>query len=189
MSIMSVKNVLELVVPPHLKDFWLDVLLEYESQILELESFNFGKFPDGTANRLDKFNFFSLRDDFVKDTIEMLIQAIDRNLSQSYSGLYYGTAWANILKTGQSMGVHNHKDDPSRMYSGVFYLNESNTKIHFFDQNGVRVNSVRPEPGRLILFPSEFDHSVEENEEDFDRVSLVFDIAIEKPSELWVQLN
>lgn len=105
---------------------------------------------------------------------------------------YHLQAWANISPPGASNKVHYHANCH---FSGVYYISLKAPEcgsIYFRDP---RIASrmmtypiqqmtdftaeeiqMRPEEGRLYVFPGWLEHGVEENRSDRDRVSISFNV-------------
>lgn len=119
----------------------------------------------------------------------------DYGYNQQKTGLFFGNSWININNRGDTNQIHLHHGS---FLSGVYYVkaNEDSGDIYFFrnfDQyfitNGMAevvnhtplsagVVHYPPKTGRLIVFPSNLLHSVNENVDDEDRISIAFNIGI-----------
>ena len=96
--------------------------------------------------------------------------------------------WANVNYKGCYNEKHNH---PLSHLSGVYYVKvpDENSEIVFYDPRVIKemyptdhednpafweTVRFRPEEGKLILFPSYLQHSVNINNSDEDRISISF---------------
>ena len=81
--------------------------------------------------------------------------------------------WFNSALPGESTGVHNHNG--KAIISGVYYLQvpEKSGNIIFIHENKEKLE-ITAKPGKLIFFPAELDHYVQENEGTKKRISLSF---------------
>ena len=83
--------------------------------------------------------------------------------------------WFNIAGKGESTGLHNHS--ASACVSGVYYLrvpeNSGNIVFRKEDLDDVEY---APREGVMLLFPSELNHAVKENQNEEERVSLAFNL-------------
>jgi uncharacterized protein (TIGR02466 family) len=115
----------------------------------------------------------------------------DLNLPKSFKKLNLTESWFNLSKRGQWHHTHKH---PNSYISGIYYLNTMASgytilksknlwysEFPFFQvfenmNNDFEYNSflVKPEAGKLILFPSSLYHSVNENLSDEDRYTIAF---------------
>tara|TARA_R100001244_G_C5121276_1_gene123566 strand:+ start:52 stop:681 length:630 start_codon:yes stop_codon:yes gene_type:complete len=100
------------------------------------------------------------------------------------------TSWATKIVKGQGSDYHNHNNC---MISGILYLqtDETSGDISFRDYDTKRYqihtkesnifNSTKyrftPSDRMLLLFPSEVQHKVEENNSDIIRYSLAFNVT------------
>ena len=81
--------------------------------------------------------------------------------------------WFNSALPGESTGVHNHNG--KAIISGVYYLQvpEKSGNIIFIHENKEKLE-ITAKPGKLIFFPAELDHYVQENEGTEKRISMSF---------------
>jgi len=100
------------------------------------------------------------------------------------------SSWMTLTKKGGYAHTHVHGDAD---ISGVFYVrtNGKDGSIFFETPNKVSRNSFAfrhfqqrvtypPSVGKLILFPGWLEHGVETNTEDYDRVSVSFNLVFER---------
>ena len=103
--------------------------------------------------------------------------------------------WSNVNSKGNSNIRHTHFDSRI-LLSGVFYVKvpPNSGNIRFYDPRGISIHNppdnryyfngseyhyITPEDGMLLFFPSWFEHSVEENKSDEERMSIGFNIFVE----------
>tara|TARA_B100001250_G_scaffold407633_1_gene428717 strand:- start:699 stop:1289 length:591 start_codon:yes stop_codon:yes gene_type:complete len=86
--------------------------------------------------------------------------------------------WFNIMEPGDSTGWHNHKEQA--FMSGVYYLQVPKNSGHLLfrmkKNNEFIYNPIEVKTGKMILFPSYLDHSVEENKSNKIRISISFNL-------------
>lgn len=138
------------------------------------------------------------------DYIPELVTHIMRNAERSIDDygyqpgktkLFFGNSWVNINRGGNTNQVHLHHGS---FLSGVFYVKTTpaSGKIFFyrnFDQAYIISSFAKienytplssgvvwypPKDGRLIMFPSNLLHAVDESEDEEDRISIAFNIGI-----------
>jgi uncharacterized protein (TIGR02466 family) len=108
--------------------------------------------------------------------------------------LFIKKSWLVKSKPGGFGRMHSH---PNSILSGVLYystpVNCGNLLLHdknsnfgtiLFGSSGSnffnsRIISVKPEPGKMVIFPSSMLHEVGMNNSNSDRISLSFDIWYE----------
>jgi uncharacterized protein (TIGR02466 family) len=111
----------------------------------------------------------------------------------SHMQLIMREIWANVSGKHAYNNVHNH---PNSLLSGVYYVKvegdcgdllifdprkqASVVQPHFSERTLINASmqSIPPEVGTLIIFPSWLDHSVDQNLSDADRVSISFNINL-----------
>jgi uncharacterized protein (TIGR02466 family) len=111
----------------------------------------------------------------------------------SHMQLIMREIWANVNGRHAYNNVHNH---PNSLLSGVYYVKAEGDcgDLLFFDprkqasvmqpdfsertQINSSMQSISPEVGTLIIFPSWLDHAVNQNLSDVDRISISFNINL-----------
>ena len=114
-------------------------------------------------------------------------------LKCKYDDLEITNCWANSNAMGQSHEIHTH---PNNLLSGVYYVrapaNGGDIVFHDPRQQAIVLiptvtertpfnaskHKIPPEEGRLLVFPSWFQHNVETNESDAERTSISFNIML-----------
>tara|TARA_B110000977_G_scaffold83365_1_gene111376 strand:- start:710 stop:1381 length:672 start_codon:yes stop_codon:yes gene_type:complete len=94
------------------------------------------------------------------------------------------TSWYNIVHKGQSISEHLHDTGASSHISANMHLDNYKTTTDYiipFDKENI--SPFPNQKGNLIMFPSYLPHRVNEHTEDNLRVSLAFDITLEKPNQ------
>lgn len=83
--------------------------------------------------------------------------------------------WFNIAEIGQKTGVHDHAKLAT--VSGVVYLkSEPLAGDLFFTKEGRSDLCIKPEDGKMVLFPSHLKHGVHVNRSTQRRISLAFNL-------------
>jgi len=110
--------------------------------------------------------------------------------------IFFGNSWVNINKGKDTNQIHLHHGS---FLSGVFYVKTTpqSGKIFFyrnFDQNYITTSFAKikdytaissgtvwypPKDGRLIMFPANLLHAVDESTDEEDRISIAFNIGIQ----------
>lgn len=154
--------------------------------------------PEGVANTNIKGwqspNVLQRLDDFkeMNHRIVTVCQRIGESLHFMPNLVWDHQAWVNISPPGASNKVHFHANC---YFSGVYYISLKAPEcgsIFFRDPRVasrmlsypiVRENEftagevrMRPEAGRMYVFPGWLEHGVEINESDEDRVSIAFNV-------------
>lgn len=146
-------------------------------------------------------NWISETQDVLNDpAYEKLLAGISAGVTEYFYGImgarqdveiYITESWFNKTESGQSHHRHWH---PNSILSGVVYLQtEGDTgRIKFITSQfdtieysivepsiyNSRSWSVIPEPGSMIIFPSNVEHMVEEYHGSIPRISLAFNTFI-----------
>ena len=110
-----------------------------------------------------------------------------------YEGFAITNCWTNINPKGESHRIHSH---PNNYLSGVYYVRapEKSGDIVFHDPRPQSIvllpqvaertpfnaskHSITPKEGTLLVFHSWFQHLVEANQSDEERISISFNIML-----------
>jgi hypothetical protein len=125
------------------------------------------------------FNFF----------YKCLSDVRNKEFSESID-IYITSCWVNKSAKGQKHHKHMHVNS---MLSGIFYLNSINsgntvfyisnpwlyyekTKVFKISKNSLvdHQYEIKPDRGKLIIFPSQIEHFVKENESETERYTIAF---------------
>lgn len=140
--------------------------------------------PNNLQN-LEAFEDINLR-------IHQVCQRIGESLHFKSNHTYVHQAWVNISPPGASNKIHFHANCH---FSGVYYVSLKAPECGSIFFRDPRVASrmmsypvdkiteftadeiqMRPEEGRIYVFPGWMEHGVEENKSDRDRVSISFNV-------------
>ena len=137
----------------------------------------------------DPINFITS----IKNNLNRLIN--DMNWDLNIQSVKISNMWAIINEKGAWNQKHQHSNSD---ISAAYYVtaHEGCGDIVFYDPRPARVykqpiakspnklngtvNSIKPEAGMLVLFPSYLDHSVNPNIVDKKRVVISFNLSLEK---------
>ncbi len=180
-------------------DNFKDVNLEILNYILDLQQ----KDPDGII----KSNFsgwhsnnFDLNDQAPKNFVKAIKKNInsvlnDMNWDLDKQHVKINSMWAIINEKGAFNQRHLHSNND---LSAAYYVSASDKcgDIVFHDPRpapvfkrpiskspnilNATINSIKPEEGLLVLFPSYLEHSVNPNNSNSKRIVISFNINIEK---------
>jgi len=143
---------------------------------------------------------FNLQDKEPKKFIESIKNNINDSLNSMNWDLKSQSAnikgmWAIINEQGAWNQKHHHSNSD---ISAAYYVEAHDNcgDIVFYDPRPARVykhpisiepnnlnatvNSIKPEPGLLVLFPSYLEHSVNPNISDKKRIVISFNLSLEK---------
>jgi uncharacterized protein (TIGR02466 family) len=127
---------------------------------------------------------------------EMLMEAVDywfkTVVCNSKVEPYITQSWLNWTQKEETHHLHNH---PNSIVSGVLYINGEDDKLHFHKQEYEQIK-ILPDtdeqyneyncevawfstpPGKILLFPSKIQHTVEKKVSDKLRVTLAFNVFV-----------
>jgi uncharacterized protein (TIGR02466 family) len=159
------------------------------------ESLNFFDTPD-MWGRPQKLTTQSFEDNIIDNrNMKIVGKTIDHHLQIFLEALnlprkkYRWTSWITANSKGEYAPVHNHLNAD---ISGVYYYqtNQKDGSIFFLTPTLAMTNSiftkfsdnvyVKPEEGKLLMFPGWLQHGVTTNTTDSIRSSLAFNVYFEK---------
>ena len=175
----------------------------FNAKLLELAYKARSQDPKGVANTNIKGwqspNNLQHMDEF-QDMNTRILQVCERIAESQYfmpNLVFHHQAWINISPPGASNKVHYHANC---YFSGVYYISLKAPEcgsIFFRDprvaarmmtypvtrQTDFTADEVymKPEAGRMYIFPGWMEHGVEMNESDQDRVSIAFNVMASIP--------
>ena len=185
---------------------WTFKINEYQKVNFKMQNYITdlqNKDPDG----LIKSNFkgwhsknFDMKDEepqnFVREIKTNINNAIqDMGWDLQTQEVQISNMWAIINKKGSFNQKHHHSNSD---LSAAYYVtaDENCGNIIFYDPRpatvykhptakkpnilNATINSITPEPGMLILFPSYLEHSVNQNLSDHKRIVISFNISVDK---------
>lgn len=129
----------------------------------------------------------------LKQYIESHIKCFMCEINNQYS-IKFIKSWINYIAPGGYQNYHNHLLEPD--LSGVYYYktNKHDGDIMFkTDSGGLNHSKIfgnstiikqSPQIGKLILFPSFLEHSVELNKSMSDRISISFNCTINRNNDI-----
>ena len=175
---------------------WVDNIQDLKTEFNQVEKdLDFFDTPEmwGKPQKLTTQNF---EDDIIEQKkLRVIGKAIDDHLKLFMDALgfpkkqYRMTSWITSNSKGEYAPVHNHLNAD---ISGVYYYqtNERDGSIFFVTPALAMTNSiftkfsdniyVKPEEGKLIMFPGWLQHGVSANTTDSTRVSLAFNIYFDR---------
>ena len=117
---------------------------------------------------------------FLKTIIRKNHDAFLRNLNISIDKNYYVQCWFNVLRKGEKINRHHHAYDNEGYLGGHICVNVNKTYTHYeYPYFGTIFSSLN-EPCKITLFPNWLYHYTDKVEEDFNRITIAFDIRTEK---------
>jgi uncharacterized protein (TIGR02466 family) len=145
----------------------------------------------GNKNTVNSYVLDSKELSEIKKWFEFKLNFLTKNIL-SYPdnlNLYITQSWINYTKTGEYHNPHIHSNS---LYSGVFYFQTEETDVIKFETSSPFFNIERKEynlynanawllpvkTGKLLMFPSNLEHSVPITKSKNTRISLSFNTFI-----------
>ena len=166
--------------------FLTDVLLTKEKEIKTM----YPAAKDGNTNLGDesvtsRFIHYNLLDfpetSFLKEAIRQSHDTFLRSLNISIEEKYYVQCWFNVLRKGEKIDKHHHAEKNEDCYlGGHICVNVNKTNTYYEDPYFKTPFVSENEPGKITLFPNWLSHYTDRVEENFNRITIAFDIRTEK---------
>jgi uncharacterized protein (TIGR02466 family) len=152
---------------------------------------NMGNLGSKDLNILEQEKFHTLRDNINKHLRKYFYKVLRAN---HQTEIYITESWLNKTTRGQSHHLHNHTNS---IFSGVVYLecdpngrgelrfqsgkyNQIDYEVYEPNEWNGRGFFVNPEVGKIVIFPSDLQHMVDEYKSDTPRISLAFNTFLSK---------
>ena len=133
----------------------------WENQYLQVDSVPSARFPMRTARDLGK--------------IKLGISSMILFDSPPGSPTSNPPFWFNVAGIGESTGLHDHAQ--LSVLSGVFYLQaEEGCGDLYFKKEGEMDLTIKPQVGKLVVFPPYLRHGVHPNKSSKSRISFAFNL-------------
>jgi hypothetical protein len=186
----------DFIIPPDLAQRLADIILSKEQLIIDEipaldtagysdEGSSLGK--DSLTVRFCSYNVFRWDEPeiaLVKQCIHQMYIAYIEALGVERFDVKI-LCWANVMRKGQNINIHNHAHGPWTHLSGNLVLASEGTVTKFYNpflpSKGYESEN---EPGLLTLFPSFIPHGSSIHNGDSERVTLSFDIVLSKYNQI-----
>lgn len=169
----------------------LDIINSHRSNVRKTSDIPTANETSIDCNVLDNPDLSEIRE-FIQNTIQAYVDNIESPKDKFET--YITQSLVNFTENGQEHQAHIH---PNSFISGVLYIHAKQDidRIVFYDNNVCRsqrfptfdreYNDYNSSTwwfpvwtGRLVLFPSNLRHCVEQTKSDYTRISLVFNTFI-----------
>jgi len=104
-------------------------------------------------------------------------------LSNSFYQGFISHSWINIYLKEYNQEFHSHLDSIYRHICGIVYLSDSDAVTEFYLHDRI---AVKPEVGKIIIFPDSVEHRVAPNDSEQKRTTLAFNY---RKCQQWQILN
>ena len=179
-------------------------ILDREEEILSLpNTVRENKKTDGytglgynsTTSRFDRFNVLSWEDDEIQKLKQCIVDFHDAFLDalgfQKPNELYI-QCWANIMRCGEEIKPHIHSVDPFTYLGGHVCVQCKDTATHYINPvnqiNDPEVYTSENEVGKITLFQNCIPHYTDVHKGKDERITIAFDLTIQKDNENFIRL-
>lgn len=168
-------------------------ILENEKRLVEkYKSKSRGSGGTGLSNesltaQYNSFNLF-LETQEIPEFQDLLnfIRSAYKNFMQEYKTEIrecYLWCWANVIRKGESISIHNHSSCEYSYISGNIHLDDYETVTKYFHPYERYTFNFPNVGGKMTMFPSYLFHETDEYHDETPRVSIAFDLLDIRHSE------
>lgn len=168
-------------------------IIENENQIVEKYKINSrgdGGTGLGTNSLTAQYNNFNL---FLEtkglsefdDLLNFIISSY-RSFMKDYNTEIrecYLWCWANIVRKGQKISIHNHSSSEYSYISGNIHLDDYTTETKYYHPIERHTYNFPNKKGKMTMFPSYIFHETDEYFGETPRISIAFDLLDIRHSE------
>tara|TARA_R110001592_G_scaffold141176_2_gene362532 strand:- start:628 stop:1299 length:672 start_codon:yes stop_codon:yes gene_type:complete len=167
------------------RDLFIKYLLDKEKEILK-------KYPpdlDGHTNLgsdslTSRFIHYNLLDftetaflkEYIRDAHDRFLKVLKLEPEKNY----YVQCWFNVMRKGEQIQKHQHARSNSYYLSGHICVNVEKTNTYYESPYYKEPFASLNELGKVTLFPSWLTHWTDKVENDFERITIAFDIKTEE---------
>lgn len=153
------------------------------------------------TSRYANYNLLNLPEMFfLKKIIEDKHRIFLKELNIKIKEPYYILCWFNVLRKGESIKKHYHSkvEEGYCFLSGHICINTKNTFTYYEPPFFNRSIEIKNKNNQIIFFPSWLDHYTSTVNEDYERITVAFDIIYnqyrptfdpKKETKKWIRLN
>ena len=163
-------------------DYYKKKILSKEISIIKKYSPTnyYGEITDGSTglgyeSLTSRFSHFNVLEWWGTKKLKKIIKKNYQKYFESNISPIYVQCWANVMRKGQQIKPHSHRDDESTRYysalSGNLVIDVDEESYTFYENTPI-VNKI----GRMVLFPSNITHHTSLYNGSSVRVTVAFDI-------------
>ena len=145
----------------------------------------------GNKSITSRFSYYNLLDFkemfFLKNIIRQNHDNFLKNLNITIDKNYYIQCWFNVLRKGEKIDRHRHASNNECYIGGHICVNVNNTCTYYESPYFGTTFCSMNEPCKITLFPNWIYHYTDKVQEDFERITIAFDILTEKSYTNFVQ--
>lgn len=145
--------------------------LSEQSLTAQYNSFNLFLETEGLPEFEDLLNF-------IKTSYRSFMEEYHSEIRECYLW-----CWANVLRKGEKIALHNHSSTEYSYISGNIHLDDYSTETKYFHPIERYTYNFPNVKGKLTMFPSYLYHETDEHLDDQPRVSIAFDLLDIRHSE------
>lgn len=150
---------------------------------------------NSTTARYLEYNVLKWEDNEIEKIKNQIIKFHNRILiltKQPLVNELYAQCWVNILNKGQKINPHLHSVGPNTYLGGHICVKCTNTSTKYINPiqqiNEPEVYSSKNEVGKITLFQNNIPHYTDTHNSDDERITIAFDLVLEKLNENYIKL-
>ena len=150
---------------------------------------------NSTTARYSNYNVLKWKDNKIKKIKKQIIKFHNEILiimKQPPVNELYAQCWVNILEKGQKINPHLHTVQPNTYLGGHICVKCTNTSTKYINPinqiNEPETYSSKNEVSKITLFQNNIPHYTDTHNSDSERITIAFDLSLEKLNENDIQL-
>jgi hypothetical protein len=144
---------------------------------------------NSTTQRYDKYNVLKWEDKNIKELKGNILnfhKNILKYFKQPLPNELYIQCWYNVMRKGEQIKAHLHNIGPNCYLGGHICVQCDDTSTHYINPinqiNDPMIHSSKNDVGKLTMFPDNIPHYTDIHNSDKERITIAFDLLIEKPN-------
>lgn len=167
------------------RDLFIEYLLNKEKEILKKYSPGIDGYTNLGSNSLtSRFIHYNLLNftetaflkQYIKDVHDRFLKLLKLEPEKNY----YVQCWFNVMRKGEQIQKHQHARSNNYYLSGHICVNVEKTNTYYESPYYKEPFASLNEPGKVTLFPSWLPHWTDKVENNFERITIAFDIRTEE---------
>jgi len=158
-----------------------DVILTREKDIISRYNYTSdwgtGLGSTSITSRSDSYNLlFWSEAQQLKNAIRYMHDQFVEGLGFTTDGNIYAQCWANVMRKGEQIKLHQHWKSPYTYLGGHVCVQQSNTHTNYVNPYTNEPYASENIPGKLTLFPNWIEHYTDVHQGNNERITIAFDI-------------
>lgn len=158
-----------------------DTILKNENDVISKYKFTddwgTGLGENSMTSRSDSYNLLEWPEAFdLKNAIRKSHDEFIIGLGHNPNEQIYVQCWANVLRKGQQIQIHQHWRSSYAYLGGHICIQEEGTSTNYINPFSKEFYPSKNQPGKITLFPNWLEHCTDIHQGEQERITIAFDI-------------